>query len=68
MNPGSATGAYSALNSSNQPSFILMAIQGEDVSTFIYTMKGEEMNVSRIDFSKNGEIVQEAREAEEEEA
>lgn len=67
INPGSATGAYSALSSSNQPSFILMAIQGEDVSAFVYTMKGEEMNVSRIDFSKNGEILQDARAGEEEE-
>lgn len=55
INPGSATGSYSALNSSSTASFILMAVQGDNVTAFIYETKGEDFNVSRIDFSKNGE-------------
>ena len=65
VNPGSGSGSYSALSASCVPSFILMAIQGDDVSAFVYTMKGEDMNVSRIDFTKNGDIINE--EAEEKE-
>jgi vacuolar protein sorting-associated protein 29 len=57
VNPGSGTGSYSALSAQNSASFILMAIQGDDVSAFIYTMKRDDMNVSRIDFSKNGDII-----------
>lgn len=41
------------------PSFILMAIQGDDVSAFIYSMKGDDMPVDRIDFTRNGEIITE---------
>ena len=55
INPGSATGCYSALNSNSTASFILMAVQGDNVTAFIYETKGEDFNVSRIDFSKNGE-------------
>lgn len=32
-----------------------MAVQGDNVTAFIYETKGEDFNVSRIDFSKNGE-------------
>lgn len=32
-----------------------MAVQGDNVTAFIYEAKGEDFNVSRIDFSKNGE-------------
>ena len=50
MNPGSATGC-----DSKTASFILMAIQGDNVTAFIYESKGEEFNVSRIDFAKNAD-------------
>lgn len=32
-----------------------MAVQGDNVTAFIYETKGEDFNVSRIDFTKNGE-------------
>ena len=32
-----------------------MAVQGDNITAFIYEIKGEDFNVSRIDFSKNGE-------------
>ena len=68
INPGSATGSYSALNSSNTASFILMAVQGDNVTAFIYETKGEDFNVSRIDFSKNGEAHRVDTDGNEEEA
>jgi vacuolar protein sorting-associated protein 29 len=36
INPGSVTGAYSALDSDVVPSFILLAIQGNKVVTYVY--------------------------------
>ena len=48
INPGTATGC-----NSKTASFILMAVQGDNVTAFIYETKGEDFNVSRIDFSKN---------------
>ena len=53
INPGSATGSYSALNVNNTQSFILMAIQGDDVVAFIYELLDGEINVTRTEFSKN---------------
>jgi len=64
INPGSATGAYSPLTSMTTPSFILMAIQGDDVSAFVYSMKGDDMPVDRVDFTRNGEIITEDTPAE----
>ena len=59
INPGSGTGAYSALAIQSTPSFILMAIQGDDVSAFVYQKKedAEKPDVSRIDFTRHGSIV-----------
>ena len=48
INPGSATGC-----DSKTASFILMAIQGDNVTAFIYESKDDDFNVSRIDFCKN---------------
>ncbi len=62
INPGTGTGAYSSLSPTSDASFILMAIQGDDVSAFVYKMKGEQMSISRIDFTKNGDMVQEEKE------
>ena len=52
INPGSATGSYSALNSSPAPSFILMAIQGDDVVIFNYMIVEGELKIDRIDLKK----------------
>lgn len=52
INPGSATGSYSSTNSNPRPSFILIAVQGDDVVAFIYELINEEINVQRIEFSK----------------
>jgi len=39
VNPGSATGAYSALQNENYPSFILLEILNESIRAFIYEYK-----------------------------
>ena len=45
INPGSATGSYSSINSSPRPSFILIAVQGDEVVAFIYELVNEEINL-----------------------
>ena len=52
INPGSATGAYSSVNSAPRPSFILIAVQGDEVVAFIYELINEEINVQRVDCFK----------------
>jgi len=53
INPGSATGAYSALTNEVVPSFVLMDIQGGHVITYVYHLKGgEDVKVEKIDFNK----------------
>ena len=52
INPGSATGSYSALNSNPMASFILMAIQGDDVVIFNYMIVENELKIDRIDLKK----------------
>ena len=51
INPGSATGAYSALNSNVVPSFILMAVQGDDIVIFNYMLVNDELKIDRIDLT-----------------
>jgi vacuolar protein sorting-associated protein 29 len=52
VNPGSATGAYSALESDITPSFILMDIQSSTVVTYVYQLINDEVKVDRIEFKK----------------
>lgn len=51
INPGSVTGAYSAINSDTKPSFILMAIQGDDIVAFMYELVNEEVQIKSLEFS-----------------
>ena len=51
INPGSVTGAYSAINSEPKPSFILLAIQGEDIVAFIYELVNGEEQIKSLEFS-----------------
>ncbi|KAL9183293.1 hypothetical protein ACHAXT_005080 [Thalassiosira profunda] len=50
--PGSITGAYSASNPSVNPSFILLAVQGNKVVCYVYELKDGEVDVSKTEFSK----------------
>lgn len=52
VNPGSATGAYSALEADITPSFILMDIQSSTVVTYVYQLIDDEVKVDRIEFKK----------------
>jgi vacuolar protein sorting-associated protein 29 len=52
INPGSATGTYSSTNSAPRPSFILIAVQGDEVVGFIYEFVNDVINVQRIEFTK----------------
>ncbi len=52
VNPGSATGAYSAIESQPVPSFVLMDIQQSTVVTYIYKLIESEVKVERIEFKK----------------
>ena len=52
VNPGSATGAYGCLNAENNPSFVLMDIDGPRVVAYVYELVGEEVKVDKIEYSK----------------
>lgn len=52
INPGSITGAYSALESEVVPSFILLAVQGNKVATYVYELKDGQVAVSKSEFQK----------------
>lgn len=49
---GSVTGAYSASTVNTNPSFILLAVQGNKVVCYVYEMKNGEVDVSKTEFSK----------------
>lgn len=53
INPGSATGAYNALETFITPSFVLMDIQSTIVVTYVYQLIGDEVKVERIEYKKN---------------
>jgi vacuolar protein sorting-associated protein 29 len=52
VNPGSITGAFSAISSDILPSFILMAVQGAKVVAFVYELKDGNVVVSKSEFTK----------------
>ena len=45
INPGSGTGAYSSTNSSPKASFILIAVQGDDIVAFTYQMINDQVDI-----------------------
>ncbi|KAH1180320.1 hypothetical protein KIL84_009156 [Mauremys mutica] len=52
INPGSATGAYNALEINIIPSFVLMDIQASTVVTYVYQLIGDDVKVERIEYKK----------------
>jgi len=50
--PGSITGAYSSCTTNVNPSFILLAVQGNKVVCYVYEMKNGAVDVSKTEFSK----------------
>ena len=55
INPGSISGAYSPLNSSPIPSFVLMVIQGDYAIVYLYEMidRSKKFVVAKMEFTKN---------------
>jgi vacuolar protein sorting-associated protein 29 len=53
INPGSATGAFSPATPNVVPSFVLMAIKGPKVVTYVYELRDGEVNVSKSEFTKS---------------
>ncbi|XP_077164609.1 vacuolar protein sorting-associated protein 29-like isoform X1 [Paroedura picta] len=53
INPGSATGAYNALERNITPSFVLMDIQASTVVTYVYQLIRGEVKVERLEFKKS---------------
>lgn len=53
INPGSITGAYSAINQDVTPSFVLLALQGSKLICYVYEMSDEgDVEVSKTEFTK----------------
>jgi len=52
INPGSITGAYSSVQPDVVPSFVLLAIQGAKVVTYVYELHGDNVEVSKSEFHK----------------
>jgi len=52
INPGSATGAFSTLNSNVVPSFVLLDVQGSTVISYVYHLKDGEVKVDKLEFTK----------------
>nr|VZI49608.1 unnamed protein product [Spirometra erinaceieuropaei] len=50
LNPGSATGAFSPLKASPQPTFMLLDIQESSVNLYTYRLVGDEHKVERMEF------------------
>ncbi|KAJ2721049.1 Vacuolar protein sorting-associated protein 29 [Coemansia sp. Benny D115] len=55
INPGSITGAFSPLEPTPIPSFVLMEIKGPQVVVYVYQLVNEEVVVDRIEYRKNDE-------------
>jgi len=52
INPGSATGSYSALEADVTPSFALMDIQSSTVVVYVYRLVNGEVKVERVEYKK----------------
>jgi len=52
LNPGSATGAYSALNPDVVPSFVLMDVQKSSIGFYVYHLRDGEVKVTRMFYRK----------------
>ena len=51
INPGSVTGAYSSTISKPNPSFILIAFQGDDVVAWCYELINDEITITSLEFT-----------------
>eukprot|EP01121_Diplochlamys_sp_Union-15-3_P012675 TRINITY_DN3831_c0_g1_i1.p1 TRINITY_DN3831_c0_g1~~TRINITY_DN3831_c0_g1_i1.p1 ORF type:complete len:191 (-),score=35.60 TRINITY_DN3831_c0_g1_i1:24-596(-) len=54
INPGSITGAFGGLSNNVVPSFALMDVQGQKVTTYHYQLIDSDVKVAKIDYSIAG--------------
>lgn len=54
INPGSVTGAYSAVTDEVVPSFILMDVAGSSLTAYVYQLIDGNLKVDRIKHTKDG--------------
>ena len=69
LNPGSISGAFSSLNPSPSPSFILMVLLGEEATIYVYALnegKKGKFEVSKLEFTKGASEFKKVEEEEEE--
>lgn len=52
INPGSATGAFSPSNPNPTPSFLLLDVQGDNISCFLYRLINGEVKVDKSTYSR----------------
>mmetsp|Transcript_27902 Transcript_27902/g.65598 ORF Transcript_27902/g.65598 Transcript_27902/m.65598 type:complete len:216 (-) Transcript_27902:248-895(-) len=61
INPGSITGAYSALNPDATPSFVLLALQGPKIVCYVYEMSEDgEVEVTKTEITKSKQAAENA--------
>lgn len=53
INPGSATGAYSASEKNVIPSFVILDIQQSTVVAYVYKLINDDVKVERIEYKKS---------------
>uniref|UniRef100_A0AC34Q2L5 Vacuolar protein sorting-associated protein 29 n=1 Tax=Panagrolaimus sp. JU765 TaxID=591449 RepID=A0AC34Q2L5_9BILA len=54
INPGSATGAFSTINTNNEASFALLDVKSDSIATYTYHLaNGSDVRVDRLVFKKN---------------
>lgn len=52
MNPGSATGAYSAITDAVVPTFVLMDVDDNTITSYVYRLIDEEVQVEKVEYTK----------------
>jgi len=53
LNPGSITGAYSSMTQDVNPSFILLAVNGNKITIYVYELRNGDIAVTKSEFTKN---------------
>jgi len=49
---GSITGAYTSMTRNVTPSFVLLSVQGSNMTCFLYELINDEVEVSKREFTK----------------
>eukprot|EP01007_Sphenomonas_quadrangularis_P001266 NODE_2189_length_657_cov_144.006579_g1846_i0.p2 GENE.NODE_2189_length_657_cov_144.006579_g1846_i0~~NODE_2189_length_657_cov_144.006579_g1846_i0.p2 ORF type:complete len:123 (-),score=40.43 NODE_2189_length_657_cov_144.006579_g1846_i0:289-630(-) len=53
VNPGSITGAFSNLETEVRPSFILLHLSDDSITTYIYSISGDQLEVKKETYDRN---------------